>query len=137
MLDVQRFWEMVIFSWLTGNSDMHCKNFSLIERDDIGYQLSPAYDLLSVLLTGINDPDELAMPLSGTAEEGASFSGLGRSSFIDAMTSTGITTKVAEKIIDKLISYRDKWFALIDSSFLTDELKEAYRNLLDERLSRL
>ena len=53
------------------------------------------------------------------------------------MTSTAITTKVAEKIIDKLISYRDKWFALIDSSFLTDELKEAYRNLLDERLSRL
>ena len=137
MLDVQRFWEMVIFSWLTGNSDMHCKNFSLIERDDIGYQLSPAYDLLSVLLTGINDPDELAMPLSGTAEEGASFSGFGRSSFIDAMTSTGITTKVAEKIIDKLISYRDKWFALIDSSFLTDELKEAYKTLLDERLSRL
>ena len=137
MLDVQRFWEMVIFSWLTGNSDMHCKNFSLIERDDIGYQLSPAYDLLSVLLTGINDPDELAMPLSGTAEEGASFSGFGRSSFIDAMTSTGITAKVAEKIIDKLISYRDKWFALIDSSFLTDELKEAYRNLLNERLSRL
>ena len=77
------------------------------------------------------------MPLSGTAEEGASFSGFGRSSFIDAMTSTGITTKVAEKIIDKLISYRDKWFALIDSSFLTVELKEAYRNLLDERLSRL
>ena len=53
------------------------------------------------------------------------------------MTSTGITAKVAEKIIDKLISYRDKWFALIDSSFLTDELKEAYRTLLDERLSRL
>ena len=31
MLDVQRFWEVVLFSWITGNSDMHCKNFSLID----------------------------------------------------------------------------------------------------------
>lgn len=43
------------------------------------------------------------------------------------MTSTAISTKVAEKIIDKLTACRDKWFALIDASFLTDELKEAYK----------
>lgn len=54
-----------------------------------------------------------------------------------AMTSTAITTKVAEKIIDKLTACRDKWFALIDASFLTDELKEAYKALLAERLERL
>lgn len=137
MLDVQRFWEMVIFSWLTGNSDMHCKNFSLIEREGIGYQLSPAYDLLSVLLTGINDPDELAMPLSGANEENAAINGFNRTSFIDAMTSTGIPAKVAEKILDKLTSCRDKWFAVIDSSFLTDDLKIAYKALLAERLERL
>ena len=28
-LDLVNFWEVVIFSWITGNSDMHLKNFSL------------------------------------------------------------------------------------------------------------
>ena len=70
LLDVQRFWEIVLFSWITGNSDMHCKNFSLISTDGSDYTLSPAYDLLAVLLTGIEDKDELAMPLEGSGTEG-------------------------------------------------------------------
>ena len=39
MLDVQRFWEVVLFSWMTGNSDMHCKNFSLIDNGDGEYRV--------------------------------------------------------------------------------------------------
>ena len=59
---MQRFWEIVIFSWITGNSDMHCKNFSLIDEKGIGeHRLAPAYDLLSVLLADKNDTDEMAM----------------------------------------------------------------------------
>ena len=42
MLDVQRFWEVVLFFWITGNSDMHCKNFSLIDISDGEYALAPA-----------------------------------------------------------------------------------------------
>ena len=88
-------------------------------------------------LTGINDPDELAMPLSDSNEGNDAINGFNRDSFIDAITSTGITTKVAERILDRLIVCRDKWFALIESSFLTDELKITYKALLAERLSRL
>lgn len=138
MLDVQRFWEVVIFSWISGNSDMHCKNFSLIDREGVGYVLAPAYDLLAVQLTGIADPDELAMPLSGYGREGRRpLSGYDRAAFLEAMTLCGINGKVAGKLLDRLISCRDKWFALIDSSFLSDDLKEQYKSLLDERLSRL
>lgn len=138
MLDVQRFWEIVIFSWITGNSDMHCKNFSLLNKDGMGYLLSPAYDLLAVWLTGINDHDELAMPLIGHgAENGKTIGGFHRTSFIEAMEKSGIQTQIAEKIINKFFLYVNKWLALIDDSFLPKELKSDYKKLIKERMSRI
>ena len=138
MLDVQRFWEIILFSWLTGNSDMHCKNFSLIEKDDRGYQLSPAYDLLAVQLTGINDKDELAMPLVGYGvDDNETLSGFNRSSFVQAMVASGIAEGVAVRIIDKMISRTGKWDDVIDSSFLKDELKSSYKSLVAERKNRI
>ena len=138
MLDVQRFWEIVIFSWLTGNSDMHCKNFSLIEKGYDGYHLSPAYDLLAVKLTGINDDDELAMPLVGYGtDENNAIVGFDRCSFIQAMIDSGITEKISERIIDKMISGSHKWNDIIDSSFLNDKLKSDYKSLIQERIKRI
>lgn len=138
MLDVQRFWEIVIFSWITGNSDMHCKNFSLLEKEGIGYQLSPAYDLLAVLLTGINDYDELALPLTASVTGNNEFiKGFNRGSFIDAMVISGILPKVAEKLIDKQVKCHAKWIEIIDSSFLSAQLKADYKSLIEERISRL
>ena len=117
---------------------MHCKNFSLIERPGIGYVLSPAYDLLSVQLTGIADPDELAMSLVGYArDERKALKGFDRKSFIDAMSGSGISEKIGNKLIDRLMGCCDKWFGIIDISFLSDSLKFAYRNLIRERLGRI
>lgn len=138
MLDVQRFWEVVVFSWVTGNSDMHCKNFSLLGKAGIGYQLSPAYDLLAVWLTGIKDTDELAMPLVGFGNDGhGSIRGFGRASFVEAMTVSGITEKFAERILSRMKAGRERWFEIIDRSFLPLELMAAYKSLIDERLGRL
>lgn len=138
MLDVQRFWEIVLFSWITGNSDMHCKNFSLIERTEIGYQLSPAYDLLAVWLTGIKDNDELAMPLVGFgADDHQTIAGFNRTSFVEAMLQSGIEEKISQRIIDKMCIATKKWDSIIESSFLTDELKFAYLNLVHSRIERL
>lgn len=134
MLDVQRFWEIVLFSWLTGNSDMHCKNFSLLENlKGHGYVLAPAYDLLAVLLADPDDTDELAMPLTS----GGRTAGLSRQSFLEAFATSGISEKVAERIITKMTGHTDKWFELIDMSFLPDHLKEQYKELIAERCSRL
>ena len=66
MLDVQRFWEVVLFSWMTGNSDMHCKNFSLVDTGNGEYALAPAYDLLAVLLADPHDTEEMAMSFTVT-----------------------------------------------------------------------
>ena len=131
-LDVQKFWELVLFSWITGNSDMHCKNFSLLDEGD-GYQLSPAYDLLAVLLADPNDTDELAMPIF----TGGKTTGFDRDTFTQAFIQSGVPANTAEKRIAKMIGYKDKWFELIDSSFLPEDLKASYKNLITTRLSRL
>ena len=138
MLDIQRFWEIVIFSWITGNSDMHCKNFSLLDKEGIGYTLSPAYDLLAVALTGIADKDELAMPLTGYGvDDNQYIAGFDRSSFLEAMAISDIDFKIGNKLINRLTKNQAKWLELIDNSFLSTDLKEAYRKLINERIERI
>lgn len=138
MLDMQRFWEIVIFSWIVGNSDMHCKNFSLIEKSHEGYSLSPAYDLLAVQLTGIDDHDELAMPLTGHGVDDSSIiGGYSGQSFIDAMQQSGIDRNIATNIVKKFCKYQAKWTQIIENSFLDSTLKERYTQLIAERISRL
>lgn len=134
LLDVQRFWEIVIFSWITGNSDMHCKNFSLIDEKGAGeYRLAPAYDLLSVLLADRNDTDEMAM----TFEVGGKKNGFVRETFINAMKESGVEEKVASKMIARLCANESAWLKTIDSSFLSENLKKEYKNLIRSRLVRL
>ena len=64
-LDVVNFWEVVVFSWITGNADMHLKNFSLYNPDGAGYTLTPAYDMLSTHLALPEVIEELAISLNG------------------------------------------------------------------------
>ena len=133
MLDVQRFWEIVLFSWITGNSDMHCKNFSLIDTGNREYVLAPAYDLLAVLLADPEDTEEMAMTFTTGGEK----SGFDRRTFVEAMTESGLSAAVAMRLIDGMVSHAPLWDALIGQSFLPDDLKAAYRRLVSERLVRI
>jgi serine/threonine-protein kinase HipA len=64
-LDVVNFFELVLFSFLTGNADMHLKNYSLLEQPGIGMTLSPAYDLVNTALVNPADDEEMALTLNG------------------------------------------------------------------------
>jgi serine/threonine-protein kinase HipA len=129
MLDVQRFWEVVLFSWMTGNSDMHCKNFSLIDIGQGEYVLSPAYDLLAVLLADSADTEEMAMSFAVGGEK----SGFDRNTFMTAFTQSGIPDVLAEKMIKRMIANLPQWKELINLSFLPEKMKKDYCSLLDER----
>lgn len=131
-LDVQKFWEIVFFSWITGNSDMHCKNFSLLDEGD-GYLLSPAYDLLAVLLADPEDAVELAMPIF----TGGKKTGFARDSFVRAFISSGIQEVTANKLINKMTVHKDNWTNIIESSFLPCDLKNKYKELINNRLRLL
>lgn len=133
MLDVQRFWEVVLFSWITGNSDMHCKNFSLLDTGNREYVLAPAYDLLAVLLADPSDTEEMAMSFT----VGGKKTGFGRQTFLDAMTGSGIPMGVSERLINDMTAHATQWDNLIEESFLPEDLKTAYRQLLAKRLREL
>lgn len=133
MLDVQRFWELVLFSWMTGNSDMHCKNFSLIDMGRGEYTLSPAYDLLAVLLADPSDTEEMAMSFSTGGEK----RGFDRNTFITAFTNSGIPMAVARKMIDRMKEHLPEWKELIHQSFLPEKMKNDYCELLERRKAAL
>ena len=133
MLDVQRYWEVVLFSWITGNSDMHCKNFSLIDSGNGEYVLSPAYDLLAVLLADPADTEEMAMSF----EVGGIKSGFNRDTFMTAFTQSGMPAAVADKMIERMKGYLPQWTDLIGQSFLPEKMKADYCLLLNKRIDLL
>ena len=133
MLDVQRYWEVVLFSWITGNFDMHCKNFSLIDTGNGDYALSPAYDLLAVLLADPADTEEMAMSFTVGGEK----SGFDRNTFMTAFTQSGIPIAVANKMIERMKTFLPKWEALIHQSFLPPKMNADYCRLLKKRIELL
>ena len=133
MLDVQRFWEVVLFSWITGNSDMHCKNFSLLDSGNGEYVLSPAYDLLAVLLADPADTEEMAMSFTVGGEK----SGFDRNTFMTVFTQSGIPATVADRMIERMKAHHAKWEALISQSFLPEKMKADYCHLLNKRIELL
>ena len=129
-LDLVNYWEMVVFSWITGNSDMHLKNFSLLSKAKGDYRLAPAYDLLNVHLI-FDDPEELALTLTGKKKK------LKRENFVDAMLASGLDEKVIDNIFKKFIKAYPKWIDFIDISFLPVELKEQYKQEIATNIERL
>lgn len=130
-LDVVNFWEQVLFSWITGNADMHLKNFSLYSRNQGVYGLTPAYDLLSTALVLPEDAEELALTLNGRKRK------LRRNDFVQAMTASGMDEKVIDNLFKKFIKAIPKWNEWIDVSFLPDEMKGKYKTLIAERIGQL
>lgn len=128
-LDLVNYWEQVVFSWITGNSDMHLKNFSLYSKESGKYVLAPAYDMLSTALVMPEDKEELALTLNGKKSK------LKRSDFVVSMQSSGLDDKVIDNIFGKFLKAKDKWLEFIEMSFLPDDMKEAFKDIIVARLS--
>lgn len=130
LLDVVNFWEVVLFSWLTGNSDMHLKNFSLFRPVD-NYMLTPAYDLISTSIVMPEDDEELALTLNGKKKR------LKRIDFETAMRASGMDDKAIVNLFSKFSKAIPKWYQIIEESFLSDDMKLAYRSQIESMSARL
>ena len=130
LLDVVNFWEVVVFSWLTGNADMHLKNFSLYRPAD-NYMLTPAYDLLSTSIVMPEDDEELALTLNDKKKK------IKRADFEKAMLDSGMDEKAIEKLFKKFAKTLPKWYALIEESFLPKDMIVAFREKLNTMSARL
>ncbi len=130
-LDLVNFWETIVFSWLTGNSDMHLKNFSLINTMKGHYQLSPFYDLLSVRLAMPHDKEELALTMNGKKNR------ITKSDFETAMLQSGLQNKVIQNIFDKFTKAEEEWHNCIAISFLPETAKQQLSEIIHAMIKQI
>lgn len=100
-MDLVNFYEQVVFSYLNGNADMHCKNFSLITRPGLGPVLSPGYDMLCTTIANPADEEELALTLNGKKKK------IKKSDFVQAFNAAGLDSKQQENIISKMVACKE------------------------------
>ena len=132
-LDITELFIRVVFSYIVGNSDMHLKNFSLIESDENSgsYILSDGYDMLPVNTVNPADTEQTALTMNGKKRN------LHRNDFLKFADACQIDRAVAGKIIDRLKRYESEFIRETEQSYLTDELKESLIALMKERINSI
>ncbi|MEN9303278.1 MAG: hypothetical protein RL264_1707 [Bacteroidota bacterium] len=131
LLDVSNFFELVLFSFFTGNSDMHLKNFSLLEKEGVGMSLCPAYDLLPAALVNEADTEELALNLNGKKKK------LKYNDFLAAYETCGLNKKVLDDTLELFVYCKPEMQEVLANSFVSQTFRDKYRNLMDERYLQL
>ena len=129
-LDLVNFMQVLLFSFVTGNNDMHLKNFSLY-RPKALYQLSPAYDLLNVAIANPKDKEEMALSINGKKAQ------IKLADFLKASDTMGIEQRVTLGLINGLRNAMPAWIDLINNSFLSDEMTQNYLDLISRRMDVL
>jgi serine/threonine-protein kinase HipA len=130
LLDKTYFFDLALFCFLTGNNDMHLKNFSMIETP-AGWGLTPAYDLLNVAIVFPEDEEELALTLTGKKKK------LKREHFEQLASGLGLTPKQIKRAFNRILKNKTKAFEWIDRSLLSDTMKTSYKQIIEERFKRL
>ncbi|MCH8496179.1 MAG: HipA domain-containing protein [Balneolales bacterium] len=130
LLDKTFLFDIVLFCFVTGNNDMHLKNFSMIEGAS-GWVLSPAYDLLNVGIVLPEDSEELALTLCGKKRK------LKRQHFEQFGEELGLNSKQIKGAFNRISKNRANALEWIDRSFLSSEMKTAYREIMDGRYRQL
>jgi len=130
LLDKLYFLELTIFSFLSGNNDMHLKNFSMIQTD-YGWSLSPAYDLLNATILNPEDKEELALTIEGKKKK------LKPEHFDQLGKVLGLSSKQISGVFKRLQLNKKTAFSLIDQSFLSENMKSKYQLVMNERYARI
>lgn len=128
-IDMAEFYIRLIFCFLVGNSDMHLKNFSLIEtaEESEQYVLSPAYDLLPVNANMPADKEQFALTMNGKKKN------IRKGDFLKFADACGITRSTAEKLIQNLVKFTPQWLEMCEESLLPEELKERLEKIIRKR----
>ena len=132
-LDMSEFFMRIVFCFTTGNSDMHLKNFSLIEKGPgtREYGLSAAYDLLPVNLIMPSDKEETALTLNGKKHN------IRRKDLLALAENCGIPEKAAVRMTDSICSKEKVFFKLCEISHIPEPGKKALAELIAERIQRI
>lgn len=133
LLDALTLFEVTVFSFLTGNADMHLKNFSILDYRNEMTGLSPAYDMLStrLVIPEKDDNEEMALSLNGRKRN------FKLNDFYVFGERLNLTEKQVQNSLNKFSKQLDKVLNFVDFSFLSADFKESYKELIQKRAERL
>lgn len=130
LLDKIFYFELTLFSFLTGNNDMHLKNFSMMKSAS-GWVLSPAYDLLNASILNPDDEEEFALTLVGKRKN------LKREHFVQLGKGLSLTDKQIKGVFKRIERGTPKAMEWLDRSFLSEDMIKVYKEMLEERYKQL
>jgi len=128
-VEILKLYRLLLFTWWSGNGDMHLKNFSLLTGEDGITRLTPAYDLVCTRL--IIPDDQLALPLQGKKDN------LRRGVWRRFAEYCGLPEKVALRVLNTQAAALDEATKLIDRSFLPDDQKQDFKRLIADRTNSI
>jgi len=127
-LDTITFFELLLFSYIIGNADMHLKNFSMLENIDGSFTLSPAYDLLSTFLVIDNEPEQMSLTINGKKNK------IKKSDFDMLAKNLSLNEKQRDNSYKNFIRKKEKIEWWVQNSFLPNNQKEKLQELIDTRI---
>jgi serine/threonine-protein kinase HipA len=130
LLDKTFYFDLALFSFLTGNNDMHLKNFSMIESAS-GWVLSPAYDLLNVAIILPDDTEELTLTLEGKKKK------LKRQHIEKLAEGLGLNPRQIQGSFNRMLKNKPAALEWIKRSFLSTGMKSLYKEVLERRYKQL
>ena len=131
LFDALRFFELCLYCFLTGNSDMHLKNFSLLHQQDGSIALSPAYDLLPTQLLLREDKEETALTLNGRKNR------LGRNDFMQLAESLKLSEKQTANAFDRFSANLGTTLEYVEKGLCSSGAKDRFKALIYSRAQRL
>ena len=130
-LDMTELFLRIVFSFAVGNSDMHLKNFSLIETSEASskYVLSAAYDMLSTNVVIPTDQEQLALTINGKKQN------IRRKDFFILAKAIGITEKSADKMLQKIVKLKNEYITMCNESYMPIDMKNSLNALIEQRIA--
>lgn len=130
-LDILHYFQLVLFSFISGNADMHLKNFSMIEKKDGAFCLSPAYDLVSTHLVIKDETEQMSLNVNGKKNK------ISRKDFDALGFNLQLTKKQIQNCYNLFIDRLTQLNWWIDHSFLPTEHKNDFKKMVLERIELL
>lgn len=130
-IDMLTFFETALFCFLTGNADMHLKNFSLLTTEDGFISLSPAYDLVCTKIAMPDDKEEMGLTINARKRK------LTKRDFDSLAQNLKIPEKAMQNSYANFAKKIKEAYKLIDISFLPEKKKEEYKNVIRENAEKL
>lgn len=130
-LDISELFLRIVFSFAVGNSDMHLKNFSLIETEEgsATYQLSAAYDMLSTNVVIPADKEQMALTINRKKQN------IRRKDLLVLAGMIGLEERIAEKLIGKIVKLETVYLDMCSDSFMPDDMKDELCRLIEKRIA--